>query len=330
MAGNGATDDLEYDLTKQSVGYLSKEDYKRKREHLEHEKALNALKRMAGAPAPALPTMADTNADASGGGGGNGGGAADASGSAPPSEAKKKKAKKEKKKGGGAALSFGDELEEEAEAVSPGGLQIGGLSAARAREAAQAAERQEAAMREVLLQQQKAKAEPVTLQYTFRSAVTQRELTSGVHKGSVTVKRGFTADEVAAAVRLDVESLGGKFAPNSVQGIREERDCLLVLCCEGQPTGSFIAPGAVSLVELQMRKWSDQPSLTLFDDLKPGVVVTERRWYDAQRHTYPYHLWRQYESRCEYDRAEFIANRAAVANPFDPQRESKAGKAAKR
>ena len=147
MAGNGATDDLEYDLTKQSVGYLSKEDYKRKREHLEHEKALNALKRMAGAPAPALPTMADTNADASGGGGGNGGGAADASGSAPPSEAKKKKAKKEKKKGGGAALSFGDELEEEAEAVSPGGPQIGGLSAARAREAAQAAERQEAAMR---------------------------------------------------------------------------------------------------------------------------------------------------------------------------------------
>ena len=51
MAGNGATDDLEYDLTKQSVGYLSKEDYKRKREELEHEKALNALKRIAGAPA---------------------------------------------------------------------------------------------------------------------------------------------------------------------------------------------------------------------------------------------------------------------------------------
>lgn len=325
MAGNGATDDLEYDLTKQSVGYLSKEDYKRKREELEHEKALNALKRMAGAPAPALPTMADAGSEgADGGGSGSGGGAAaDDSGSVPPSDAKKKKSKKDKKKGG-AALSFGDELEEEADAVSPGGAQIGGLSAFRAREAAQAAERQEAAMREVLMQQQKAKAEPVTLQYTFRSAVTQRELTSGVHKGSVTVKRGFTADEVAAAVRNDVEALGGKFAPNSVQGIREERDCLLVLCCEGQPTGSFIAPGAVSLVELQMRKWSDQPSIALFDDFKHGIVVTERRWYDSQRHTYPYHLWRQYESRFEYNRAEFIANRAAVANPFDPQRESKA------
>ena len=71
MAGNGATDDLEYDLTKQSVGYLSKEDYKRKREELEHEKALNALKRIAGAPAPALPfpspgTAAALTASASG------------------------------------------------------------------------------------------------------------------------------------------------------------------------------------------------------------------------------------------------------------------------
>ena len=123
-------------------------------------------------------------------------------------------------------------------------------------------------MREVLQQQQKAKAETITLRYTFRSEVTQRELPSGVHRGSVDVKRGFTADEVAVAVRNDVERLGGKFAPNSVQGIREERDCLLVLCCEGQTTGSYIAPGAVSLVELQMRKWSDQPSLPLFDDFK--------------------------------------------------------------
>lgn len=319
MAGNGATDDLEYDLTKQSVGYLSKEDYKRKREELEHEKALNALKRIAGAPAPALPTMA--NADAQG----VDDSAGDGSMSAPPSEKKKKK-KDKKKGGGGAALSFGDELEEESEAVSPGGAQIGGLSAFRAREAAQAAERQEAAMREVLQQQQKAKAETITLRYTFRSEVTQRELPSGVHRGSVDVKRGFTADEVAVAVRNDVERLGGKFAPNSVQGIREERDCLLVLCCEGQTTGSYIAPGAVSLVELQMRKWSDQPSLPLFDDFKHGIVVTERRWYDAQRHTHPYNLWRQYESRVEYNRAEFIAKRADVVNPVVPQRDAKGGK----
>jgi hypothetical protein len=79
-----------------------------------------------------------------------------------------------------------------------------------------------------------------------------------------------------------------------------------------------------------MRKWSDQPSLTLFDDFAHGIVVTERRWYDSQRHTYPYSLWRQYESRLDYNRADFIANRGAVANPFDPQRESKASKAQKR
>ena len=44
--------DIERDLTKASVGYLSKEDYKRKREELESEKALAALKRMANGPAP--------------------------------------------------------------------------------------------------------------------------------------------------------------------------------------------------------------------------------------------------------------------------------------
>ena len=86
---NGATDDLEYDLTKQSVGYLSKEDYKRKREELEHEKAMNALKRMAGAPAPALPTMAAAAQEEET--------AAQGGSSAPPGESKKKK-KKDKKK----------------------------------------------------------------------------------------------------------------------------------------------------------------------------------------------------------------------------------------
>ena len=43
-----ASHKLERDLTAASVGFLSKEDYKRKREELEHESALNALKRIAG------------------------------------------------------------------------------------------------------------------------------------------------------------------------------------------------------------------------------------------------------------------------------------------
>jgi len=314
-----ASDELERDLTKSSAGYLSKEDFKRKRDDLEHEKALNALKRMTGAPAPALPSMSAADGEAG----------ASAEGDAPPSETKKKKKKDKKKGASAAALSFGDELEEEAEATSPGAVIQGGLSSFRAREEAQARERQETAMREVLLQQQKAKAEPITLQYTFRSALTQRELTAAVIRGSVTVKRGDTADDVATAVRLDVEALGGKFAPNQVQGIHEQRDCMLVVCCDGQPTGSFVVPGAVSLVELQMRKWVDQPSVSFIDDFKHGVVVTERRYYESQRHVHPYKLWRQYESRLEYNRAEWIATRSNAANPFDPRRhadESKSGK----
>ena len=87
-----ASNDLERDLTKASVGYLSKEDYKRKREEMESEKALAALMKMNGgkaaAPAAAAPASTDDSAE-------------------PPSEKKKKK----KMKKAPSALSFGDELE---------------------------------------------------------------------------------------------------------------------------------------------------------------------------------------------------------------------------
>jgi hypothetical protein len=276
-----ASDGLERDLTKASVGFLSQEDYKRKREVIEEDKAMSALKRIAAA--------ADGGgSSAAGGGGGGGGGGAS---SEPPSEGKKKKDKKKEKGRKPAALSFEEELEEEAFASSPGAVVRGGMAAARAKGEQQKLLDQEAAMREVLMQQRKAKQEPLTLQYTFRSELTQRELPSGTHKGSVTIKRGFTADEAAVAVRADVETLGGKFAPNAVQGIREERDVILVCCCEGMDKGSFVVPGAVSLVELWTRRWADQP-LPLFDEFKHGVVVSERRWFEQQRHTYPYSQWR--------------------------------------
>jgi len=299
-----ASDGLERDLTKASVGYLSKDEYKRKREDIEREKAMQALKRISGAPAPAA-APATSEASAS---------------SEPASEGKKKKQKKDKAKKP-TALSFEDELEEEAES-SPGAVVRGGMAAARARGEQQAAERQEAAMREVLQQQQKAKQEPLTLNYAFRSELTQRELPGGSHRGSVTIKRGVTADEAAIAVRTDVEALGGKFAPNAVQGIREERDVVLICCCEGAPHGSFLVPGAVPLVELWTRRWSDQPT-PLFDEFKHGVVVTERRWYEAQRHTYPYCHWRMYDSLEDYSLKEFVANRNAPAYKFEPVRESK-------
>ena len=174
--------DIERDLTKASVGYLSKDEYKRKREDLEDDKALAALKRMAGVakPAAAAPAAEDALPE-------------------PASEDKKKKKKDKAKKAAASALSFGDELEEEAEAASPGAKVIGGMAAAREKE-----ERQEAAMREVLQQQRKARSEPLTLAYTFRSEMTQRELPTAVLRGSVTVTRGASADEAAVAVRSDV------------------------------------------------------------------------------------------------------------------------------
>lgn len=226
-------------------------------------------------------------------------------------------------------LTFENELEEEEEAASPSLKPIGGMAAARAKDAHETAQRQEAAMREALDMQRKAAQEPLTLTYSFRSAVTQRELTAGVHKGSVVVRRGMTADEVAVAVRTDVEALGGKFAPNAVQGIKEERDVCLVLCSEGMEKGSFLVPGAVKLTELWARRWSDLPAAaaSIFDEFKFGVVVCERRWYEEQRHTHPYVLWRQYDTLAEYSNKEFIATRDQPAYKFEIKRES-ASKAA--
>lgn len=294
---------MERDLTQASVGYLSKEDYKRKREDLEEEKAMQMLKRkLNGAPPPAASSE-------------------DAGAEAPAAEGKKKK-KKDKKKDRPSALSFDAELEEENEGVSPGAAVIGGMAAARAKEEQQKALQQEAAMREMLQQQRAMREEPLTLTYTYRSASTQRECPSGVLKGSVQIKRGFTADEAAVAVRTDIEKLGGKFAPNAVQGIREERDVLFIGCCEGVATGSFVVPGAVGLVELWNRTWSDAGPM--FDEFKHGVLVTERRWYEQMRHTYPYSHWRQYDTLTEYSLKEFIANRDKPAEPFDPIKTSKA------
>ena len=48
-------------------------------------------------------------------------------------------------------------------------------------------------MRDYLLEQQKAKDEPMTLSYTYRSEVTQREIPNGVHRGTVVIKRGMSA-----------------------------------------------------------------------------------------------------------------------------------------
>merc|ERR1712228_497617 len=133
-----------------------------------------------------------------------------------------------------------------------------------ASEAQAEAQRQEQAMRDFLLMQQRAKKEPVTLRYAFRSEATQRELPTGVHFGTVEVLKGCTA----------------------VIGRKEERDLMLAVGAGGQSIGSFIIPPALTLVELSAKRWSEGHSL--FEDFKDGIVVTERRWYEQMRHTFPY------------------------------------------
>jgi len=47
-------------------------------------------------------------------------------------------------------------------------------------------------MREYLMRQSAAKDEVLTANFIYRSEVTQREITNGVHRGTVTLKRGMT------------------------------------------------------------------------------------------------------------------------------------------
>ena len=150
----------------------------------------------------------------------------------------------------------------------------------------------------------------LSLSYTYRSEVTQRELPNGVHQGVVSVARGTSAEAVARAVARDVEKLGGKFAPAEVAGVREERDMQLTAAAT---IGWFIIPPSISLFELGTKTWSEgacraqdasatRPSRRLdlsrsaagtgmFDDFKGGIAVTERRWYEEMRHTFPYSQW---------------------------------------
>lgn len=283
MSGSDA---LEKELAKSSVGLVKAEDYKRKREELQIEEVLGKAR-------------------------------ADGLAQAPPEEGKKKKKKKPAKPSG---LSFDDELADEEVDNSPsmGKKKMGkcqdvdtsGL-AKNEREEQEAAAKQEQAMREYLLEQRRVKEEDTTLRYTFRSAITQRELPSGVTKATVVVKRGTTAEDIARAVRRDTEALGEKFEPKSISGIREEVDCMLVLNVtvpdntERVTIGSFLIPPTMTLLELAAQKWVE--GAPLFDLV--NVTVVERRWYEQMRHMYPYSQWNFYETRLQYSQKEFVANR---------------------
>ena len=295
MASHG----LERDLTQSSAGFSSKEDYKRRREALEEEEQLAKMRK-------AMPV----------------------SGVAGAGEKAKKAKKKEAKKM--PALSFDEDVEGEAE-LSPrlapkkmGKCQDVDVSFLKKNESeeTEAAIRQEEAMREYLTEQAREKDEPVTLQYTFRSETTQRELPNAVHRGRVTVRKGNTAEEVAKAVYADTFSLGEKFRPKEISGIREERDVVLTLNSGGMTTGSFVVPPTSTLVELTTHKWVEGTPLFSLED---GVVVTERRWFEQWKHSFPYSHWRIYEERLAYSHAEFVSSRGTKSGGIDPVNVAKKG-----
>lgn len=280
-------------LAAASTGYLSKDDYKRKREEIEQEDALRKLREKMGSEGAAA-------------------------------EVTKKKSKKKDKRP--SALSFGDELDAEADPsprVVPkkmGKCQDVDVSFLKKndREAQEAASKSEAALREYLVLQQKAKQEPVELPYVFRSEATQRELPQAVHRGTVTVIKGSTSEEVARLVRQDVaKTAGPKFALPEVAGRQVESDVVLAAGVAGNTIGSFIIPASLTLVQVLSQRWSEGSSM--FEDFKCGIVVTERRWYEASRHVFPFSQWSVFDEHKTYSLKEFISNRNAKSG-VDPVR----------
>lgn len=287
-----SSDALEKELARSSVGLVKAEDYKRKREQLEIKEVLGKAR-------------------------------ADGLAQAPAEEFKKKKKKKPERPSG---LSFDDELDGEAD-ISPnmgkkkmGKCQDVDVSFLRmnSRDAEASAQEKEQAMREFLVRQSAAKDEIVRANFIYRSEVTQREITNGVHKGTVELKRGMTAEEVTKLVRQEVHALGGVFEIPAVAGIKQERDMVLICNASNLPTtvGAFLVPGSTTMFELCAKKWAEGPNM--FEDFAHGIVVTERRWYEEKRHTFPYITWKNFETKDRYSYKQLISGRDNEKGGVDP------------
>ena len=292
MSGSDA---LEKELAKSSVGLVKAEDYKRKREELQMNEVIGKAR-------------------------------ADQLAQATAEEGKKKKKKKPAKPSG---LSFDDELADGEAEVSPnmGNKKMGkskdvdtSFLRMNSRDAEASAQEKEQAMREFLIRQNAAKDEVLKANYIYRSEVTQREIPNGVHRGSVELKRGLTAEEVTRVVREDVAALGGVFDIPKVAGIRQERDMVLICNASNLPSdgtvGGFLVPGSNTLFELSTKKWAEGPSM--FDDFAHGIIVTERRWYEQKKHVFPYVLWRPFEMKESYSFKQIIAARDREKGGVDP------------
>mmetsp|Transcript_13913 Transcript_13913/g.42431 ORF Transcript_13913/g.42431 Transcript_13913/m.42431 type:complete len:160 (-) Transcript_13913:96-575(-) len=118
----------------------------------------------------------------------------------------------------------------------------------------------------------------------------------------------YTQESVARLVRIEVETLGEKFKLPEVAGVKDaNRELMLVVGAGGQRIGSFIIPSALTLVELLAYQWKEGSSL--FDNFKWGITITERRWYEKMKHTFPYSQWAVFDVHSTYSLAEFVANR---------------------
>mmetsp|Transcript_59178 Transcript_59178/g.97966 ORF Transcript_59178/g.97966 Transcript_59178/m.97966 type:complete len:388 (-) Transcript_59178:422-1585(-) len=295
------SDSLEQSLISQSIGLATKEEVKRRREELEEETTLRQLR--------------EANAHTA---------VTSDSGTSPhPSDAMPKK-KKTKKKAAttncSSTLSFGDEMAEEEEATS---AFLRDKLIKSGCEAAEVAKQQASTLRAVRAERERLHEEPITLQYAIRNEATERGLPTGVYEGSVEVTRGLTVEMVAhrindeatqdeayaAAVRRWALRVPRK-KWNESSSYAGKRD--LVLVCRSAANGtesslSYLVPGSMKLIDVMSKRW-DSGAL-MFDDLKSGIIVSERYWYTQRQHTFPYSQWEALDLDKTYSFKEAIANR---------------------
>jgi len=59
---------------------------------------------------------------------------------------------------------------------------------------------------------------------------------------------------------------------------------------------------------------------SLFEEFKGGVIVTERRWYEQMKHTYPYSAWTPFDEQKTYSYKSMLANREKGFGGVEPMK----------
>eukprot|EP00304_Pavlova_gyrans_P005842 CAMPEP_0206044232 /NCGR_PEP_ID=MMETSP1466-20131121/11987_1 /ASSEMBLY_ACC=CAM_ASM_001126 /TAXON_ID=44452 /ORGANISM="Pavlova gyrans, Strain CCMP608" /LENGTH=290 /DNA_ID=CAMNT_0053419117 /DNA_START=18 /DNA_END=890 /DNA_ORIENTATION=- len=256
-------------------GYVPLEEYKRRKEELQHDLTLRSVQDNA-----ALPAVSST---------------------APEDRAASKKKRKAKASKGAVSLSFEDgDGDEEVEAPTtkrvhkaPGvEASFLGMNAAEREDQAKVRERK---MMEVLERQRAAKQEEVEVRYTFRNEKAKKLLGNQFYKGAVRCRRG---DNVATVL----EAIHAKLSADHAETISSQ----LLLVAANDYLHLIMQPH-MTLLDIGALKWREGG--LMFDLGANPIHVAERAFFEQNKHLHPMVLWKLHDGFTTYSEDETIRNR---------------------